>query len=466
MSKVDKEFEENKRLNAEYEDLLFDIESILEGEVNELSEERKAEIQQMAKDGTLNKCLRSPEDWWRCDGKDEENDNLLGDEAGLEDCEEGRSSYRGYRQRREKILVEMRAFGVKNELENEDVFHLAKDLWEGRSVSNARRWGRYSYDGAMRLLLEAKVNATGDLEKYVEVCERIISTYEGDMGDIKYVRWKLADSYYILEQYDKALTIYKSLLSTEKSIMTRPPLACQILNIKMKAGLKIDAQDLMMLAKPSDYNMTFAVFNSLMSRANEYLNMILDGLAFRGMTLSKVIEDSCLKEQPFECFYRISYVQQVLIKEGKDYRFSFINPLAEPLKGVLDALFAEVKFLGLQLKDVDGIQDDWVESLELYYRLSKAFPQEEIIHHYRAPWLWKFQIAIYFPRLKYALDYRGRRVQESSNYTRQSGGQDEYLRLCDRTMKKANDKYGIQVDIVDAENSFEKIVSLVEEHGG
>ena len=120
-----------------------------------------------------------------------------------------------------------------------------------------------------------------------------------------------------------------------------------------------------------------------------------------------------------------------------------------------------MRFLRQQLKEVAGIQDDWEMETELYNRLRDVFPNEKIIHHYRAPWLWKYQLTIYFPELNFAIDYRGHRVMNAENYTRQSGGMAEYIRLYDRTIKKAKNKYGIHVKEVNKDTPFDEIVSTI-----
>lgn len=315
------------------------------------------------------------------------------------------------------------------------------------------------------MLVGAKVKSIGDFDLVCALLEKVIGSFKGktarDAKLIKTLRWRLADCYYITEKMDKALTLYQSILSNENGFIARPTLACQIINIKMKSGIRISAQDIMNLPKPSEYKLTMKGVSAFLLKTGRFLNVKLDGMMSHGLMLKDVFEEAVRGKCRYTCFYMSERTLKIIKDLGKDPTFPNIDAEIKSLKEVLTDLFGEMRSLGSKIKDVYGLEDDWVEDTRLYYRLVDAFPSEEIIHHYRATWLWKYQFAIYFPRLHLALDYRGRAVQDPKNYARHTGGRDEYLRLCDRTMKKAESEYGIHVEVISQKTEWNAILGIV-----
>ena len=358
----------------------------------------------------------------------------------------------------------MKEFGIADCNVGDEEFAIAKSIWEGVPLDeDARAW---TLDNGVDALIGAKVKTLEDLSHIIELLEKCIESYKGEQKQRKTLLWRLADCYYITDEYDKALAIYRDILLTEKGFVARPTLVCQILNIKVRAGLSVKVQDLMMLPKPSDYKLTINEFKNLLEMSSGFLDVLLEGMVSHGLNLKDILEKSGSGSRPYSCFYRSRNALGILKSLGKDVTFPNIDTESRPLKELLSHLFTEMRFLGNQLKDVAGVEEDWIEETRMFNRLIDVFPHEEIIHHYRTPWLWKFQLSFYLPRMNLAFDFRGRAVREGKNFTRQSGGKDEYFRLYDRTMEKAESKYGIHVEVIDEDTSFETIVAIVRSHGG
>ena len=362
---------------------------------------------------------------------------------------------------------EVRDFGLKYDNVDGDSFRLAKRIWneEPIIISGECDVSAFTVDSAIEILVEAKVKCFDDFNHIIGLLEKGISKHEGDLSRIKPLRWRLADCYYINEEFDRALEIYESLLPGEKGYKAKPALVSQILNVKLKASRRIKAEDLMVLPKSSTYNMSTSEFGKLIAKTNGYLNVLLEEMRSHGLDIGNMLENSAFKESPNSCFYYSDTVKAFMKKNGKTFNFFNLNVEAAPLKDILSLLFSEMRFLGIQLTDVSQIQEDWIAETDLFYRLKEVFPKEDMVHHYRAAWLWKYQLAIYFPSLKFAIDYRGDAVLNPDNYKIQNGGMEEYLRLYDRTMGKAKKKYGIQVETVYSRTSFAEIVDIIKSHG-
>lgn len=357
-------------------------------------------------------------------------------------------------------VKEMRAFGITDEDVCDEEFEIVKSIWEGSPIGDDPC--SWMLEKALDALIGAKVKSLEDFNHISELLEKAIDSFKGDVKQIRGLRWRLADCYYIMERMGEALTLYQDILSVSvRGFETRPVLACQIINIKMKSGLRVEARDIMMLPKLSEYKLTMNEFLSLLNKTRRFLDVKLAGMMSHGLNLKNVMKEAKKGRCPHSCFYRMGSALKCVRRFRKNPTFPNIDPESESLKEVLLDLFGEMRFLGKQILDVRGIEDDWVEDTKLYYRLVETFPHEEIIHHYRTAWLWKYQIAIYFPRLKLALDYRGRAVLDSKNFTKHSGGKDEYSRFYDRTMKKAMLKYGIHVEVIGAETTWDTIVDIV-----
>ena len=362
-----------------------------------------------------------------------------------------------------------KAFGITDcDFVSDKAFEIAKNIWEGDHLNeNEEEW---ALDSGIDTLIGAKVKTLEDFSHIIELLERCIESYKGEQRQRKTLLWRLADCYYIMNEYDKALSIYRDIyrdiLSAEKGFVARPTLACQILNIKVRAGLPVEIHDLMMLPKPSDYKLTVNEFKNLLEKSSGFLEVLLRGLVSHGLNLKGILENAGISSCPYSCFDGSRNALKILKSLGKDVTFPKIDTESKALKELLSHLFAEMRFLGSQLMDVSGVEEDWIEESRLFNRLIDVFPDEEIIHHYRTPWLWKFQLSFYLPRLKLAFDFRGRAIRDGKNFTRQSGGKDEYFRLYDRTMKKAEDEYGIRVEVINENTPLETVVAIVRSHGG
>lgn len=357
------------------------------------------------------------------------------------------------------LSKKMKEFGFTNGQFSDQHIELAVSIWNGTARDDELSgWG---VDYAIDALFDAKVQELDDVKKIIDVLEKAIASYSGDIKELKTLRWRLADCYYVIKDYELALTIYEDMLKNEKGFVARPTLACQIINIKLKSKKAIDARDLMRIPKPSDYKITINEAKNLFVIAEKFLDVKLNSMIADGLDFEALFEEASEDTQPYSCFYRGTCALKKLKQFGVDPTFRNLAPDASGLKKLFTELFTEIRFLGNQVKDVANIGNDWAEDTELYRKLKEEFPHEEIVHHYRSPWLWKYQLAVYFPRRGFALDYRGDAVCDPNNYVKKSAGKNEYFRLYDRTMKKAESEYGIQVKTITSDTSLSDISSFI-----
>ena len=357
----------------------------------------------------------------------------------------------------EEIPERMKEFGCTHAV-SDRCFDLAESLWSGKIVGEEFSWGELGC--AVDALIDAKVKTPNDFNSIISVLEDAIRSFEGDLWLIRPLRWRIADCYYILDDYNAAMPIYQDLLASEKGYLARPTLACQIVNIKIKSGLPVFAQDLLMTLRPSLCNLTMKEFSELMAVSKEYLNAEFSGMVANGLDVKAMVEEVSKDNQPYTCFYNSFSALKRLSQFGINPQFCNIDPM----KQEIGELLFEMRSLARQAKDVSNIVNDWADETRIFYKLKDVFPDDEIIHHYYDPLLGKYHLDILFPHRALAFDYRGKEVQNPENFTKQSGGKKAYLRLYDQKMREAEQDYGIEVVEITPETDFADIVSIVQEH--
>jgi len=128
-------------------------------------------------------------------------------------------------------VKEMRAFGITDENVCDEEFEIIKSIWEGSPLDD--EVCSWRFESALDALIGAKVKCLDDFNHISELLEKAIDSFRGDLKQIRGLRWRLADCYYIMERIGEALTLYQDILSVSvRGFETRPVLACQIINIK------------------------------------------------------------------------------------------------------------------------------------------------------------------------------------------------------------------------------------------
>lgn len=354
----------------------------------------------------------------------------------------------------EEIPERMKEFGCTYAV-SDRCFDFAESLWSGKVIDEELSWGELGY--AVDALIDAKVKTLNDFNRIISVLQDAIRFFAGDIRLIKTFKRCLADCYYMVEDYNAAMSIYQNLLLLGWDCST---MACQIFNIKIKTGLPILEDDIMRIINPSLFNLTKKEFANLIDISREYLNAEFLGMVASGLDVEDIVHEASKGNRPYTCFYCHSSLStlKLLRKFGKNPQFNNISPQR------IQGLVSEMVFLRRQTKDVLNIGSDWVEETKLFYKLKDLFPKDEIIHHYHDQMLWKYHLDILFPHRALAFDYRGKEVQNPENFTKQSGGKEEYFRHYDKRMRKTECFYDIEVVEITPETDFADIVSIVQEH--
>lgn len=80
------------------------------------------------------------------------------------------------------------------------------------------------------------------------------------------------------------------------------------------------------------------------------------------------------------------------------------------------------------------VGEGWVNEMRLYRAVEALFPDDEVIHHYRADWLGRLELDVYVVQANIAFEYQGIQHYEPQD---QWGGEDAFERGRERDAEKA-----------------------------
>lgn len=80
------------------------------------------------------------------------------------------------------------------------------------------------------------------------------------------------------------------------------------------------------------------------------------------------------------------------------------------------------------------VGEGWVNEMRLYRAVEALFPNDEVIHHYRADWLGRLELDVYVVQADIAFEYQGIQHYEPQD---QWGGEDAFERGQERDAEKS-----------------------------
>ena len=122
--------------------------------------------------------------------------------------------------------------------------------------------------------------------------------------------------------------------------------------------------------------------------------------------------------------------------------------LLKPVNDFSKIVAAEAKAifrLQSEFKDAGLILRQWLEKLDWLEAIYSFMPNEEIIFSYHTPWLWKFNLDLYFPGRQLAIVFHTPDEYCSDAFVDGQAGKIQLTKEWERVLKKAERNYGIRV---------------------
>ena len=329
------------------------------------------------------------------------------------------------------------------------VAKLSDQLWNGDLIEF--NFSDYDFAAAVDLMVSERVKTIEDFLFAVNQMSKIALS-QIDMGnEIEPLLSFLTDINIALGKYKNALKYYAYIDDQYN----------RLINLKLLTNYHIEGFDIASLVRPSEFGLTEYEFHGLLSTCRSYINYLLSCMELHGFDINQILKDAAMGNELKSILDLMPKTITFLKEHDIHLNLYGINAHYESLYNIIELLYKDMKLIRLQTRDVSNIVKDWEDELKIYFRLKNVFPKENMVHNYSASWLWKFKLAIYFPTLNLAFDYRGPQLMNPQNYSGGLVGQREYFRLYDRTIEKSTKEYGIYVVRIDQDTPFAEIVDCV-----
>lgn len=129
------------------------------------------------------------------------------------------------------------------------------------------------------------------------------------------------------------------------------------------------------------------------------------------------------------------------------YCFAFSKQMQELSKLLHDDAMA-LNTLSAEVKNIEKVLNGWEKSLKWYRQFRMELPDEEIVFHYRTPWLWKFHFDLFFPNRSLAIVFFDFRDLQQNDFVQGVVGKIQLEKQWMRALKKAESKYGVRVVVL------------------
>jgi len=145
--------------------------------------------------------------------------------------------------------------------------------------------------------------------------------------------------------------------------------------------------------------------------------------------------------------YGVEYYKQFYLSEIEYYHYKSIddsqvhlNYRSDMTHVVEKAIFNQCRLILKQAEDLyrestgmPKIGEGWISETELYYRITEAFQEHEVVHHGSPDWLGRQHLDIYLPRVNIALEYQGTQHYVAVDFF---GGQEALEKTKERDERK------------------------------
>jgi len=174
--------------------------------------------------------------------------------------------------------------------------------------------------------------------------------------------------------------------------------------------------------------------------------------------------------------YGVEYYKQFYLSEIEYYHYKSIddsqvhlNYRSDMTHVVEKAIFNQCRLILKQAEDLyrestgmPKIGKGWISETELYYRITEAFQEHEVVHHGSPDWLGRQHLDIYLPRVNIALEYQGTQHYVAVDFF---GGQEALEKTKERDERKRIKCYenGCSLIYVDEGYDFEDVREKIKE---
>ena len=306
-----------------------------------------------------------------------------------------------------------------------------------------------------------KARTINDLIQILNVCLAIVPSYE-DKGKPYLLNQLLSfigDLYFVSKQYDEAITTYSKVYKNcDPSEIWRTTIP--LLNAYYKAR-KQPPVELMFHCGWAGHNI-----NDLLAKSGDYLmrrytaECVQHENDFFGWALSQGNDRSNYSIGVFS--YVVNDVDSIWnrFKMGPFIAFTELKAVCDFATQVRAEINAILRFSN-EFNDRNQILHQWYEKFDWYDAFLSMSPKEEITFAYHTPWLWKFNLDLYFPRRNLAIVFHRPDNIDETAYVHGASGKVQLIKEWRRAITKAEKKYGIHVCYVPVYHSKTNLVELI-----
>ena len=110
--------------------------------------------------------------------------------------------------------------------------------------------------------------------------------------------------------------------------------------------------------------------------------------------------------------------------------------------------------------NIPRIGEGWISETELYYKLQRAFPDSDVLHHASPKWLGRQHLDIFIPAYSVGVEFQGTQHDEPVNYF---GGQEAFNAIKRRDARKKRNckKNGVHLIEVRSGYDFNELIHLI-----
>jgi hypothetical protein len=284
--------------------------------------------------------------------------------------------------------------------------------------------------------------------KAVEHLLRLIEAYSTEERFLEYCKRWLSDCYVLLADYRKALDVYPPVpISARGATCTD-----DILSLKLKVGERIAGRDVLSLNGPQVTNW-----------GKEHLNEVAAYL--------DIIVGAYEKHNGFNLLERwslSSYQYAYSVFRGTVHS-STTNMPCYSFSGYEDAIgfvrekTRDAENIVREEMNIPRIGEGWIAETELYYKLQRAFPNSDVLHHASPKWLGRQHLDIFIPEYSVGVEFQGAQHDEPVEYF---GGEKAFdaTKRRDARKKRSCTRNGVRLIEVRPGYDLDELIRLIRNH--
>ena len=302
-----------------------------------------------------------------------------------------------------------------------------------------------AYD-EMKMYLAGKlrtVQVIDDIPKLLKHFINLYRVFEEDKGCLSVLAQLMGDLLFVMGEYNKALLCYDKAVQYRSWNLNYCLLSDAIFNTFYKLKKNPPAKYLDCF---NDYCILTESYIEKRLRV-EYENSYKD---FFEWALSKGISNNLYYSERdsgvFDCVFFDSTGSEIRKKLNLSSFVTFFNTNA--IMEFRKTIYSEEKAFSrllTEIKNKDKLLHIWNDVLDWYKRFKISFPKEEVVFHYRTPWLWKFHLDLFFPQRQLAIVFKEGTELCEHDFKDGRVGLIQYEKEWSRVLRKSETRYGIKI---------------------